>query len=239
MGRVSDPAEPTPTGRTADRPRRRGSRPLLLIGVLLVLAGLVTLGYVGYQLFGTNVTSRHAYKSERDQLKQRWQNEPSADPEQAHKKKQGAAIPGDAIALLSIPAIGLHEIPVLEGTSDDVLARGIGHYRKTADPGQVGNFAVAGHRITHGEPFAKLLDLRRGDRVIVETRTKVFTYALDTAPKKLTVQDTDGWVLDPVPGKPDAKPTKKLITLTTCQDLFHSPDRSVGFGHLVDSKKKS
>lgn len=214
---------------------------LTVIGVVLLATGLGCLGYVGYQMFGTNVTSRHAYKSERDQLRQQWQHSPpSADPQQgsSHQRKNEAPIPGDAIALLSIPAIGVHEIPVLEGTSDDVLARGIGHYPKTADPGQVGNFAVAGHRITHGEPFANLLELDRGDKVIVETRTKIYTYALDTEPKKLTVADTDGWVLDPVPGKPNAEPTKKLITLTTCQDLFHSPDRSVGFGHLVGSTKK-
>ena len=46
------------------------------------------------------------------------------------------------------------------------------------------------------------------------------------------------WVLDPVPGQPDASPTEARITLTTCQDLFHSPDRSIGFGHLQSKKNK-
>jgi sortase A len=41
-----------------------------------------------------------------------------------------------------------------------------------------------------------------------------------------------------VPGKPGAVPTEALITLTTCQDLFHSPDRSIGFGHLESTKDK-
>jgi sortase A len=204
-----------------------------MIGILLLVLGLICLGYVGYQLFGTNVSSHRAYQQERELLRQQWQQPPA----EKHGKTD-PPVPGDAIALMSIPAIGVKDVPVLEGTSDDILARGIGHYRKTADPGQIGNFAVAGHRITHGEPFAKLLDLRKGDRVIVETRTTVYTYELDTLPRKLTVQDTAGWVLDPVPGHPDATPTKRMITLTTCQDLFHSPDRSVGFGHLVDSRKK-
>ena len=53
-----------------------------------------------------------------------------------------------------------------------------------------------------------------------------------------TVKDVDTWVLDPVPGKTNVKPTRALITLTTCQDLFHSPDRSVGFGHLVGTTKR-
>jgi sortase A len=57
-------------------------------------------------------------------------------------------------------------------------------------------------------------------------------------PQSLTVADTADWVLDPVPGRPAAEPTRALITVTTCQDLFHSPDRSVGFGHLVSSRNK-
>ena len=120
----------------------------------------------------------------------------------------------------------------------EVLSRGVGHYSTTAAPGAVGNFALAGHRITHGEPFAKLLTLNRGDRVIVETREAVYTYVLDRAPRELTVRPTDSWVLDPVPGKPGEQPSEALLTLTTCQDLFHSPDRSVGFGHLMSTRAK-
>jgi sortase A len=33
-------------------------------------------------------------------------------------------------------------------------------------------------------------------------------------------------------------PTEAMITLTTCQDLFHSPDRSIGFGHLESTRNK-
>lgn len=214
---------------------------LTVIGSCLLIFGVACLGYVGYQLFGTNAASQQSYRSERQQLKQKWQD---AEPESAgsqHGKKarrKAHAVPGDAIGLLSIPAIGLREIPILQGTDTDVLARGVGHYTKTAEAGQVGNFALAGHRITHGEPFAKLLQLTKGDDVVVETRSYIYTYEMDTSPRKLTVADTESWVLDPVPGKKNATPTEKLLTLTTCQDLFHSPDRSVGFGHLADTQKK-
>ena len=83
-----------------------------------------------------------------------------------------------------------------------------------------------------------MLELDKGDKIIVETRQAVYTYVLDESPKQLTVKDTDTWVIDPVPGKPDTKPTQPLITLTTCQDLFHSPDRSIGFGHLESTQNK-
>jgi sortase A len=72
----------------------------------------------------------------------------------------------------------------------------------------------------------------------VETREAIYTYALDDSPRRLTVKDSDTWVIDPVPGQPDAKPTQPLITLTTCQDLFQSTDRSIGFGHLVRTQNK-
>ncbi|SDS85691.1 sortase A [Microlunatus soli] len=213
---------------------------LTVIGVLLLVLGVGCFGYVGYQLFGTNAASHRSYQSERDRLKQQWQvGDSDGEDSDAVDRTPATTIGGNAIALLSIPAIGVTEVPVLEGTDDEVLARGIGHYTKTADPGQIGNFAVAGHRITHGEPFAKLLDLTTGDRVIVETRSAIYIYRIDTSPRKLTVNDTEGWVLDPVPGKPGTEPTERLITLTTCQDLFHSPDRSVGFGTLLKTTQKS
>lgn len=228
---VTDTSGPGEPPARSKRRRSAGARALTVVGVGLLIFGVACLGYVGYQLFGTDGASQESYRTERSQLKQQWNTKKA-------KKPHGAAVPGNATALLSVPAIGVKEIPVLEGIDDDVLARGIGHYPHTADPGKVGNFAVAGHRITHGEPFAKLLQLKKGDQVIVETRSVIYTYRIDTAPRKLTVKDTEGWVLDPVPGKPRAEPKKALITLTTCQDLFHSPDRSVGFGTLSDTVKK-
>ena len=155
------------------------------------------------------------------------------------KKSQATAAPGEAIALLRIPAFGAdYEIPILNGTDLAILSKGVGHYSSTAPPGQIGNFAIAGHRVTHGQPFAQLLELEKGDEVIVETREAIYTYVLDDSPRQLTVPDTDTWVIDPVPGQPDAKPTEALITLTTCQDLFRSPDRSIGFGRLESTQNK-
>ena len=57
-----------------------------------------------------------------------------------------------------------------------VLALGIGHYVGTAGPGQVGNFAVAGHRTTYGRPFHDVDRLEDGDRVVVETAGEVYVY---------------------------------------------------------------
>lgn len=105
-------------------------------------------------------------------------------------------------------------------------------------PGQIGNFAVAGHRVTHGEPFRQLLELDKDAKVIIETRDAVYTYVIDEPPRRNTVQDTKTCVIDPVPCG-YSNPSRRLLTLTTCKDLFHSSYRSVGFAHLKSTKQKT
>jgi len=213
-----------------------------IVGLLLLLGGIGCLGWVAYQYFGTNVVARHAFEQETSGLRTKWESEPVAPRTQKDKLHDitTTAVPGNAIGLLRIPKFGAaYEVPILEGTDLSVLSRGVGHYPTSGQPGQIGNLAIAGHRVTHGQPFSRLLELDKGDQVVVETRSAIYTYVLDTAPRDLTVTETASWVLDPVPGQPDATPTQPLITLTTCQDLFHSPDRSIGFGHLASTKNKS
>ncbi len=90
----------------------------------------------------------------------------------------------------------------MSGTDLSFLNRGVGHYTSTAQPGEIGNFAIAGHRVTHGQPFARLLELDAGDEVVVETRDAIYTYVMDGSPGNLTVNDTETWVLDPDPHHP-------------------------------------
>ena len=213
--------------------------PFTAIGLLLLIVGLASLGWVGYQYFGTNAAAEQAFKDEKGQLREEWDKKP-ADTKGDKEKAKGSVIPGKAIALLRVPAFGKDfEVPILSGIDDGTLSRGIGHFEQTAMPGEVGNFSIAGHRITHGQPFSKLLELKSGDQIVVETREAVFTYSIDTPPKDLTVKANETWVTDPVPGSKGEKPTKAGITLVTCEDLFHSPDRSVGFGHLINTERKA
>ncbi|MEL4357677.1 MULTISPECIES: class E sortase [unclassified Luteococcus] len=217
--------------------RRRRWTPSRWLGLVLLLVGLGILGWAGWQFFGTNVAARKAASQETQTLRSQWQA--AGKPAASGNPTAAPVAGGDGMALLWIPDLGAsYEWPILAGTDAEVLGKGVGWYEKSARPGQVGNFAIAGHRVTHGEPFRRLLELRKGSEVVVETREATYTYLLDNAPSELTVQDTDGWVLDPVPGKPSATPNRALITLTTCQDLFHSPDRSVAFGHLVKTEPK-
>ena len=88
--------------------------------------------------------------------------------------------------------------------------------------------------------------LEVGDLVIIDTATRTFTYALDTGGDDLTVNFDETWVLDPLPKNPDAggaqpeqRAGQRLLTLTTCAELFHTDERLVAFGHLISSAPRT
>lgn len=148
-------------------------------------------------------------------------------------------VPGEAEWIMRIPALGQDWVwPVRVGVDEESLAYAVGWYPGTAQPGQVGNFAVAGGCITGAQPFRQLDRLREGDTVAVEGAAATYVYTIKSAPAALTVQADESWVLDPVPGRDDVAPTSAFITLTTCEDLIPTPDRSVGFGVLTSTEEK-
>lgn len=218
---------------TPPRTARRW-RPTTVVGLLLVAIGLGLLGYVGWQYVGTNVVARHKQAQLRQDLTAQWRAE---GPSGTAAKDPGK--PGTAMALMRVPRFGSsYQVPVVRGVDDTSLASGIGWFPDTARPGQVGNFAVAGHRVTHGEPFRSFLSLRKGDKVVVETRTHVYTYVLRDDGSDRVLDFAETWILDPVPGRPTARPTKAILTMVTCSELFHTDDRNAVFGDLVSTVRK-
>ncbi|MEP9364616.1 class E sortase [Nocardioides sp. CN2-186] len=132
-------------------------------------------------------------------------------------------------SLVTVPRLGLR-VPVRGGTDAQVLATGLGHWQNGVGVGRRGNFVLAGHRVTHTEPFAAFPTLRSGDRVLVRTSNAVYTYVLDTPGTDLRVDQHALWVTGPHPA---GSRTRHVITLITCAETFHTDDRSVVFGHLV------
>jgi sortase A len=144
-----------------------------------------------------------------------------------------------AFAVVRIPTLGL-VFPVAEGVDKyAVLNHGyIGHYPGTAMPGQPGNFAIAGHRTTHGEPFRHLDRINVGDAVIVEVSGWDYVYQVDSVLPE--TDPSDGTVLLPEPYSTDHPSAQygyrtpgSYITLTTCTPPFTSLYRMVVWGHLV------
>lgn len=211
-------------------PRRRG--PLFWVGLLLIAAGLAVLAWLAWQFWGTN------WQSERKQTEVTGEIEDAWEAGEASARTRF----GDATAILHVPRFGEDfAVPVLEGSGDEVLAAGVGHMEDTAAAGARGNYVLAGHRVTHGEPFAEFPDLEAGDVVYVETREATYVYELDTGGTDLVLPFTETWVIGDRPVNPDGgvQPPgdagNHLLTLVTCSEIFHTDNRSVVFGHLVDT----
>lgn len=109
-------------------------------------------------------------------------------------------------AILRIPRIRI-EVPILEGTSEAALNRGVGHIPGTALPGQPGNLAVAGHRDGF---FRGLKDLAAGDRIDVERPSRQIDHYIVSAIRIVAPNDTS--VLRPT----DAS----TLTLVTCYPFY-------------------
>ncbi|GAA5147906.1 hypothetical protein GCM10023340_21030 [Nocardioides marinquilinus] len=132
---------------------------------------------------------------------------------------------------LRIPKLGL-DVPIVEGTGQRALARGVGRWQNDTLPGDRGNYVLAGHRVTNGEPFAELPRLRPGDEVIVIDGAYRYVYELDTRGDEYRVDDRELWPVKPVP-KPMRGGPSRILTLITCAETFYTEDRFIAFGHLV------
>lgn len=216
---------------------RQRQRASLVVGLLLLAVGVGLVGWTAWQFWGTTYVSQRSQEAVVSQLERQWD---AAGPAQV---RTDAGVAG---AVIRIPRFGAdYAVPVVDGTSDAALASGFGHFDGSAGPGEVGNFALAAHRITHGEPLRRMFDLQVGDEIIVETSSTIYTYALTTAGDDLTVPFSQTWVVAPAPVNPDpggvrpeGGPDARLLTLTTCAELFHTDQRSIAFAVLVASRPR-
>lgn len=131
---------------------------------------------------------------------------------------------GDRIGTLSIPALK-ERIPIIEGTDDSQLERGVGHYIESVMPGQQDNCVLSGHRDT---VFAELGKLQKGDKLIVQTATGMYTYEITN----IRIVDKDDKTII-VPSD------HALLTVSTCYPFDYigfAPDRYILIADLVKSE---
>jgi sortase A len=229
--------------------RRRGLRTGLRgIGQVLVTAGLVLVLFVGYELWWTGLTTQRDQHALRHTLLQQWNRTTSQSAKShVHDVSEKTPAPGSGFAILRIPRLGKnYKYVVVEGTTTADLIKGPGHYAGTALPGQIGNFAVAGHRTTYLHPFYDINELVVGDAINVETRTTWFTYRVEnipgtTAHYQEVVSPSDVSVAYPVPDQPNfsASPTLAVLTLTSCNPRYSAAQRMVVHAVLVHQQPVS
>jgi sortase A len=256
--RAADPDSPGPA---PNKRKSRAATVFLVFGIIWLVAGLGMLGWVAWELWGTNIGVRDEYARQIDDLENMWADpatsetgEP-ADPDAGQvpvaegEGTQTEGAPGEVtapliqydlgqgFAILDIPRLGLRA-PIMAGTSEAALARGVGWEEYTQLPGQYGNFVVAGHHSSRGHPFDNLQALQAGDEFTVETRDYIYTYRMLNSPAELTVEFTDTWVTLPDPIAKTNDMDHKYATLLTCKEFFSTPYRSIGFAELVSEVAK-
>lgn len=95
----------------------------------------------------------------------------------ASRKRNYQTLDGQGFARIYVPSFGSdYAFTIIEGTSTNDLYTGPGHYTGTQYPGEQGNFAVAGHRVSKGSPFNELGLLNACDAVVIETQSDWFVY---------------------------------------------------------------
>ena len=214
--------------------RRRIDTALGVVGRTFITTGLLLLGLVVYQLWGTGIEQRRAQDRLRDDFTELISSATAAPPttgaSSATTANENTVLevpkrPNSALALLEVPSAGIADI-VVEGATVSALRHGPGHITGTALPGQPGNSAIAGHRTTYGAPFADLDDVNVGDEVRVTTARGVFTYSVDDV-RIVGPNRTD--VLRP---RGDAT----TLTLITCHPRFSTAKRLIVTAELTSSE---
>lgn len=211
------------------------------VGELLVTGGVLILLFLAWQLWWTDVVADRAQDRTTEALLEQWDadadlatEEPDATrvpPQQDSTVLE--ALPGEALAVMRVPAFGADWVrPVLAGTGTEVLQQGVGHYDGAVLPGEVGNFAVAGHRTTYGAPFNPIADLVVGDAVVVETASEFHVYRVSGSE---IVRPSDVEVIAPVPDRPGEEPTQAFLTMTSCHPMFSARQRYVVHALLESS----
>lgn len=214
-----------------------------VVGWAAIGAGLLVLLYLLYSLYFTNFQTGSVQKD----LLEDWELEvgavasPAGDAPviaapaaESPAGPAGLVAPGEAVAALRFvrpgsdePLVSADSLFVVEGVGVPDLRRGPGHYPQTAQPGEPGNFAVAGHRTTYGAPFFHLDRVRPDDEVHVTGRSGT-TWVYRVVEQRI-VDPGAADVLAPDPlgtGRP-------TLTLTTCEPRFSNALRLVVFAELV------
>jgi len=234
------------------------------LGQTLITTGLVLLLFCVYELKVTNLVTDREQSQLADDLASSWAEprpdepdepaptDPSAEPALPGEEPvepgtppgtpattKVAATQGTGFAVMRIPRLGRwnNKPPVVvEGVRVADLKRGPGHIPGTALPGEIGNVVISGHRTTYGAPFNRFDELRPGDAVVLETRDMWFTY---TVSGSRIVAPTASEVTLQVPGDPTATPTRRLLTMTTCNPKYSARQRLIVLAELTASDPKS
>ena len=207
------------------RRRRRQGRVLQVLGGLFLVAALGVAAYEAWELWGTGITTKRVQAELRPDFEVRIATK---EPTEAPPAQTLVEVPGKAVAILLIPRMDL-DMVIVEGTDTGSLKKGPGHYSRTAYPWEdAGRVGIAGHRTTYGAPFWSLDELRRGDRITLQTEYGVYNYRVTRS----VITDPSGTLPSGVSVLDQTR--KPTLVLTTCNPRFSASQRLVVFADRVN-----
>lgn len=191
-----------------------------IVGVILILVGVFIVGDVVYKKIETNKKQQQMIDLFEGQITGEKQEGENASQEVVSLDDINGYSP---IAIMEIPRIKLKQA-IVTGIDDNTLQYFLGHFPDSAMPGGVGNFAVAGHRVSdYTDAFINLYKVKAGDEVIINTRDKKYTYEID-----------DNFIVDPSDVEVLEKSDYEKITLITC--TVGAKQRVVVTGKLIKTE---
>lgn len=208
-----------------------------LLGTLMILAGLLTLGWaVLVWQWQDPFTWLYTHR-EQSRLSSQLDRKLASFKPAATKGRSLAAARrevasdaagyrrslhrGDAVGRITIGRLGL-KIVLVQGTDHDSLTKGPGVYDKSALPGQGQLVYVAGHRTTYLAPFSHIDRLRAGDSITIELPYATFKYAVT---KHRIVPADDLAVL--------RSHNRELLILQACHPRFFASHRYLVYARPV------
>lgn len=227
----------SPPPRRATPPRRKVSV-IGVIGEVFMTLGVIMMLFVGWKYWLNDRIVGSEQNQAGASLAQQLGEAPPPEPDAPAPQEAGqpGVVPvgvapseiNEEFAVLYVPAWGSDYSRVIaQGTGyHEVLNEHVGHYVDSAMPGEVGNFAIAGHRLAYGASMQYIHELRVGDPIIVQTKEGYYTYVYRSGEY---VQPSQVDVIGPVPRVPEAMSNDRILTLTSCNPFWSTAERIIAY----------
>lgn len=182
---------------------------------MLILLGIIVIGYSGFQLY-----SSHAKESQRLEEMSHLVSDEVVTDASATDSFNYEFEEGDTVGVFYIPRLR-RTMPIIEGTDEEELAQGVGHYAGTGFPGENKQILLSGHRDTVFRQFGVLED---GDELHIKMEHGTFIYEI----KSDQIVDADDTTVI------DMNRTDEVLTVSTCYPfsfIGNAPDRYVIYAY--------
>lgn len=208
-----------------------------MLGFMFIIAGGLAVATSLYLIYQHKIASEQALQETESLLAEYKetdmvvynpdQGKHEHDPQQRLEelRKQFSPKAGDVIGVLHILKIDA-KLPIVEGTDEEMLERGVGHYSRTMFPGDKEQILLSGHRDT---VFRKLGDLEKGDKFIIEMPYGTFEYEMSE--NKIVPADDTTTIRDM---------GEEVLVLSTCYPfrfIGNAPDRYIIYAYPISNEK--